>query len=51
MHAPTVGDIEAAKRVDWCLIGHRRLIQEFVRQIKETYQIVVFTDSDHVGCL
>ena len=33
------------------LIRHARLIQEFVRQIQEAPHVVVFTDSDHAGCL
>ena len=33
------------------LIGHGRLIQEFVRQIEEPTHVLVFTDSDPAGCL
>ena len=28
-----------------------RLVQEFVRQFEEPQHLVVFTDSDHAGCL
>ena len=38
-------------RVARYLIGHGRLLQEFVRQIEESSHVVVFTDSDHAGCL
>ena len=51
MQAPTVGHLEALKRVARYLIGHERLVQEFVRQIEELSHVVVFTDSDHAGCL
>ena len=51
MQAPTVGNLEALKRVARYLIGHGRLIQEFVRQVAEPSHVVVFTDSDHAGCL
>ena len=51
MQAPTVGNLEALKRVTRYLIGHGRLIQEFVRQIEEPSHIVVCADSDHAGCL
>ena len=27
------------------------MVQEFVRQVEEPCHVVVFTDSDHVGCL
>ena len=33
------------------LIGHGRLIQDFVRQIVKPSHVVVFTDSDNAGCL
>ena len=33
------------------MIGHGRLVQEFVRQVEEPSHVVVFTDSDHAGCL
>ena len=42
MQAPTVGNLDALKR---------RLIQEFVRQVEEPSYVVVFADSDYVGCL
>ena len=51
MHAPTVGNLEAPKRVARYLIGHRRLVQQFGRQVEELSHVVVFTDSDHAGCL
>ena len=51
MQAPTVGNLEALKRVASYLTGHGRLIQEFVRQVEEPSRVVVFTDSDHAGCL
>ena len=51
MQAPTVGDMETLKRVAQYLIGHGCLIQEFVRHIEDTSHVVVFTDSDHAGCL
>ena len=44
MQAPTVGNQEALKRVFRYLIGHGQLIQEFVRQVAEPFQDVVFTD-------
>ena len=43
--------MDPLKRVARYLIGHARLIQEFVRRVEEPSHIVVFTDSDHVGCL
>ena len=49
--APTVGKLEALRRVARYLIGHGRLVQEFVRQVEEPSHVVVFTDSDHAGCL
>ena len=51
MHAPTVRNLEALKRVNKYLIGYGRLVQEFARQVEEPPHVVVFTDSDHVGCL
>ena len=51
MQAPTVENLEALKRVARYLIGHGRLVQEFVRQIEEPSHVVVFTDSDHVRCV
>ena len=51
MQAPTVGNLEALKRVASYSIGHGRLIQEFVRQVEEPSHSVVFTDSDDAGCL
>ena len=51
MQAPPVGDMGALKRDARCLIGHARLIQEFVRQIEEPSHAVVLTDSDHAGRL
>ena len=44
MQAPTVGNLEALKRVARYLIGHGRLIQQFVRQVEEPSHVVVFTD-------
>ena len=49
--APTVGNLEALKRVARYLIGHGRLVQEFVRPVEEPSHAVVFTDSDHAGFL
>ena len=43
--------MEALKRVARYLIGRGRLVHEFVRQIEEPPHVVVFTDSDHAGCL
>ena len=40
-----------AQRVARYLIGHGRLVQEFVRQVEELSHVVVFTDSDHASCL
>ena len=51
MQAPTAGNFEALKRVARHLIGHGRLVQEFVRQIEEPSYVVVITDSDHARCL
>ena len=51
MQAPTVGNLEARKRVARDLIGHGRLSQEFVLQIEGPSHVVVFTVSDHAGCL
>ena len=51
MQAPTVGHLEMLKRVARHLIGHGRLVPEFVRQIEEPSHVVVFTDSDHAGGL
>ena len=51
MQAPTVGNLEALKRVARYLIGHGLFLQEFVRQIEEPSRVVEFTDSDHAGCL
>ena len=51
MQAPTVGNLEALKRVARNLIGHGRLVQEFVRQVEEPSLVAVFIDSDHAGCL
>ena len=51
MQAPTVGNLEALKRVARYLIEHGRLVQEFVRQVEEPSHVAVFTDSDHAGCL
>ena len=49
---PAVGNLlEALERVARHLIGHGRLIQEFVRQVEEAFHVVVFTDSDCAGCL
>ena len=50
MQAPTVGNMEALGRVARYLIEHERLVQEFVRQIEEPSH-VVFTDSEHAGCV
>ena len=49
MQAPTVGDLEMLERVARYLIGHGRLVQEFVRHIEEPSPVVVLTDSDHAG--
>ena len=49
--APTVGNLAALKRVARYFIGHGRLFLEFVRQVEEPFHVVVFTDSDHEGCL
>ena len=51
IHTPTVGDMEALKRVARCLIGHGRLIQELARRVKEPSHVVAFTDSNHASCL
>ena len=51
MHAPTVENLEALERVARYFIGHGRLVQEFVRQVEEPSHVVVFTNSDHAGCL
>ena len=51
MQAPTVGNLEALKRVARNLIGHGRLVQELVRQVEEPSLVAVFIDSDHAGCL
>ena len=51
MEAPTVGHLEAFNRVARYLVGHGRLVQEFVRQIEEPSHVVAFTDSDHAKCL
>ena len=51
MQAPTVGNLDALKRVTRHLIGHGRLVQEFVRQVEEPSHVVMFTDSDHASCL
>ena len=51
IHTPTVGDMEALKRVARCLIGHGRLIQELARRVEEPSHIVVFTVSNHASCL
>ena len=51
LDAPTVGNLEALKRVARYLMGHGRLVQEFVRQVEEPSHVVVFTDSDHEGRL
>ena len=51
MQAPTLGHLEALKKVARYLTGHGRLVQEFVRQIEEPSHVVVFTDADHAGCL
>ena len=32
-------------------VGGSMLVQEFVRQIEEPSHVVVFSDSDHAGCL
>ena len=50
MHAPTVGHL-VLKSVARYLIGHGRLVQEFVRQVEEPFHAVEITDSDHAGCL
>ena len=39
------------RRVATCLPGHGRVVQEFVRHLAEPSHVVVFTDSDHAGCL
>ena len=44
MQAPTVGNLEALKRVSRYLIGHGRVVQEFVRQIEEPSHVVAFAD-------
>ena len=46
MQAPTIGNLEAVKRLARYLIGYGRL-----RQVEERSHFVVFTDSDHAGCL
>ena len=51
MQRPTVGDFEGLKRAARYLVRHRRLVQEFVRQFEEPQHLVVFTDSNHAGCL
>ena len=51
MQAPTLGDLEALKRVARYLVSHGRLVQQFVRQVAEPTSIIVYTDSDHAGCL
>ena len=51
MQRPTVGDFEGLKRAARYLVRHRLLVQEFVRQFEEPQQLVVFTDSNHAGCL
>ena len=51
MQARGVGHLEALKRVARYLIGHGRLVQEFVRHVEEPSHVVVFADSDHAGCL
>ena len=51
MQEPTVGNLEALKRVAMYFTGHGRSVQNFVRQVKEPSHVVVFTDSDHAGCL
>ena len=50
MQSPTVGDLEALKRVGRYLVTHRRLVQEFCRQVEEPERITVYTDSDFAGC-
>ena len=51
MQKPEVGDLEGLKRAARYLLRHGRLVQEFVRQFEEPQHLVVFTDSDHAGCL
>ena len=51
MQTPTVENLEALKRVARHLIEHERLVQESVRQVVEPSHVVVFTDSEHEGCL
>ena len=51
MQAPTDGNLEALKRTARHLIGHGRMVQEFVRQVEEPSHVVVFTDSDRANCL
>ena len=51
MQNPTVGDFEGLKRAARHLLKYGRLVQEFVRQSEEPQHLVVFTDSDHAGCL
>ena len=51
MQTPAVGNMEALKQVAKFLIAHGRFIQEFVRQTEEPSHVVVFTDSDHAGCM
>ena len=42
MQAPTVGNMDALKRVGRFLIGRGRLTQEFVRQTEEPSHVVIF---------
>ena len=49
MPALAVGNLQALKRVARYLIGHGRLVQEFVRQVEEPSHVVVFADSDLAG--
>ena len=51
MQTPAVGHLEALKRIARYMFGHGRLVQEFVRQVEEPSHVVVFTDTDHAGCL
>ena len=51
MQAPTAGNVEALKRVVGYLIGHGRLVEEFVRQVQEPSHVVLVTESDHAGSL
>ena len=50
MQSPTKWDKEQLKRAVRYLIGSRRMVQRFERQVRPT-QLVVYSDSDHAGCL